>query len=433
MDSLLGATIGTLLLVVAVATGAVAAYVFLRQRLAVVGRTASVEAERTRALLDEQQCHHVELNSAATHVQKGTGLQFWRLEASSNGTEGHIMRDRGHALPEHWQPFSDLPLMEVVAQGITEKWLIKPDNISVDLGPRARGGFAEVRKGKLFNLSDVAVKVAKKLEQPLEGHALTDEWKALRKLRHQNIVLFHGILLLGERNTPLLCPVLEWIEGQDLGMYIWQRFGHKPQVNTGGWMDPDDELSNPTHSNGGTTLAEQNLLIDVCRGMQYLHNLQTPVLHRDLKPGNILVETITEPPRAKIADFGMSMSLTGHAWMKRAGTRAYVAPEVARGEAATVASDVYSFGCVCAFALYAEHPSPESVKEQCQQKAMDGAAWVTSVAAIALTCLHEDARFRANFAELYDRLLISAAPEVGTKSFVLREAEDFRDLRRGSV
>eukprot|EP00971_Amphidinium_carterae_P065638 1300459-Amphidinium_carterae.1 len=38
------------------------------------------------------------------------------------------------------------------------------------------GGFAEVRKGKLFNLSDVAVKVAKKLEQPLEGHALTDEW-----------------------------------------------------------------------------------------------------------------------------------------------------------------------------------------------------------------------------------------------------------------
>jgi serine/threonine protein kinase len=68
------------------------------------------------------------------------------------------------------------------------------------------------------------------------------------------------------------------------------------------------------------------------------------VVHRDVKPGNVLVAA---DGTAKIADFGISQALgdgtqTGTGIV--AGTPAYLSPEVARGEPATFASDVFSLG-----------------------------------------------------------------------------------------
>ena len=45
-------------------------------------------------------------------------------------------------------------------------------------------------------------------------------------------------------------------------------------------------------------------LLDVAKGMYYLHSLQTPVVHRDMKPHNILIGADL---KAKIADFGYSV------------------------------------------------------------------------------------------------------------------------------
>jgi len=41
----------------------------------------------------------------------------------------------------------------------------------------------------------------------------------------------------------------------------------------------------------------------ICQGLQFLHELQRPIIHMDLKPGNILLDDNLMP---KIADFGLS-------------------------------------------------------------------------------------------------------------------------------
>ena len=67
------------------------------------------------------------------------------------------------------------------------------------------------------------------------------------------------------------------------------------------------------------------------------------VIHRDLKPSNIL---LTRDNRAKIADFGMSVAMTGQELTAETGTYRWMAPEVIRHESYSSNADVYSFGIV---------------------------------------------------------------------------------------
>ena len=81
----------------------------------------------------------------------------------------------------------------------------------------------------------------------------------------------------------------------------------------------------------------------VCAALAHAH--ERGVVHRDVKPQNVVVDLDAEPPRAKLMDFGIA-SIAGEAPLTAAGevvgTLAYMSPEQAEGERATEASDVYS-------------------------------------------------------------------------------------------
>jgi serine/threonine protein kinase len=89
------------------------------------------------------------------------------------------------------------------------------------------------------------------------------------------------------------------------------------------------------------------LVTKIARAVHYAH--QRGVLHRDLKPGNILLDEAGEPyvadfGLAKLLDASLNLTLSGAAL----GSPSYMAPEQAAGASReiTTAADVYSLGAI---------------------------------------------------------------------------------------
>ena len=94
------------------------------------------------------------------------------------------------------------------------------------------------------------------------------------------------------------------------------------------------------------------IMRECAAGVHFMHNLQPQVIHRDIKPGNILLQSSAQGPIAKICDFGLSRIFNPEGsslyMSTEAGTPMYRAPEqftIGRKQY-TSAVDVFSLGLV---------------------------------------------------------------------------------------
>lgn len=99
------------------------------------------------------------------------------------------------------------------------------------------------------------------------------------------------------------------------------------------------------------------LIMEAARGLDYAH--RQGVVHRDVKPGNILIGCVRERPMAvKIADFGIADVSRVAGWLEhlRSGTRGYMCAEALRGEQPAPQMDVYALGVVAHEVLLGRSP-----------------------------------------------------------------------------
>ena len=214
---------------------------------------------------------------------------------------------------------------------------------------------------------------------------LRREFDALRHLHHPNIVrtldlgevdgipwlsmeFVDGMVLrewlVGAGKPKLLEPEPEadapegvdldvLFEEPDSGALLAAARGHKSRLETGlEAMLTDEEQVEQNNPDRLHALCEA--LAQVCDGLSFIH--ARGLLHRDVKPGNILVR---QDRRTTLVDFGLAKRMTdpeitdhGHV----VGTYRYMSPEQARGETLDRRSDLYALGATL-YELLAGRPA----------------------------------------------------------------------------
>lgn len=197
-------------------------------------------------------------------------------------------------------------------------------------GELGRGGMGVVYAAHDTKLlRDVALKVMSRAVQ--HDHAAAGrferEARALAAVQHPGIVTVHDY---GQCDGELYL-VMQRIEGDDLEQRLR---GHRH-------LPPDRTAE---------------LAVGVAGALDALH--RNGLVHRDVKPSNILLEAQSQRPvlcdfgLAKQVDRGDGMTGTG----QTVGTVQYMSPEQLSGDPATAASDIYAFGCVLFHCLTGRPP-----------------------------------------------------------------------------
>ncbi|CBI31996.3 unnamed protein product, partial [Vitis vinifera] len=113
--------------------------------------------------------------------------------------------------------------------------------------------------------------------------------------------------------------------------------------------DPNrDDARPPTERDTELTWGRRiKIAVGVARGLDHLHTVPRPIIHRDLKTSNVLLDADFNP---KLSDFGLAKygphDHETHVSTRVLGTKGYVAPEYIGTGHLTLKSDVYSFGVV---------------------------------------------------------------------------------------
>jgi beta-lactam-binding protein with PASTA domain/tRNA A-37 threonylcarbamoyl transferase component Bud32 len=191
-----------------------------------------------------------------------------------------------------------------------------------------QGGMATIYRARDNQLErDVAVKILRPEygADPDFNERFRHEAQSAASLNHPSVVAVY------DYGTDPVGPfiVMELVEGEDLATII-RRSGALPPR------------------------AAARLVAQAARAVAAAH--ARGFVHRDIKPGNILV---THEGRVKVADFGIARALSESALTlpgTTLGSVHYFSPEQARGELATPASDIYSLGIVLFELLTGKRP-----------------------------------------------------------------------------
>jgi serine/threonine-protein kinase len=154
------------------------------------------------------------------------------------------------------------------------------------------------------------------------------EAQILMKLDHPQIMKVLDHFVDSERHYLLL----EYHNGQDLKQFV-KHNGCPSEEKVCAWA------------------------LEIAIILEYLHEQDPPIIHRDLTPDNLVLAT---DGSIVMIDFGAANEFVGKATGTLVGKQSFIAPEQFRGKA-TTQSDLYALGCTLHFLLTGQEPVPLSV------------------------------------------------------------------------
>ncbi|XP_078154806.1 serine/threonine-protein kinase STY46-like [Carex rostrata] len=242
-------------------------------------------------------------------------VEGWAVEDTDGlhkALEASILRNEGSWSGGSSHSSATERLLSLQPKGGLE-WEI--DKRCLKMGEKiASGSCGDLYRGNYLG-EEVAIKILRSehLNENLWGEFI-QEVNILRDLQHENIVRFIGACT----KPPQYSIVTEFMSGGNLYDYL-----HKQK----------------------NVLELPKLLkfaLDVCRGMEYLH--QNSIIHRDLKTANLLVD---KEHVVKVADFGVArFQNQGGVMTAETGTYRWMAPEVINHQPYDHKADVFSFAIV---------------------------------------------------------------------------------------
>lgn len=194
-----------------------------------------------------------------------------------------------------------------------------------------RGGMAVVHRARDLVLGrDVAVKLFRSdVAVAADPRRIKAEISMLASVNHPSLVTLHDASAGGPGEPAYL--VMELVDGRDLGHLL-------------------------------PTIPVRDLIAaaaQVASGLAHVH--ERGIVHRDVKPANVLVAGLGGTVRAKLADLGIARLMDGTRMTEVGtllGTAAYLSPEQVLGESPTPASDVYALGLLVLEGLTGEAAFP---------------------------------------------------------------------------
>ncbi|CAL9129787.1 unnamed protein product [Musa acuminata var. zebrina] len=189
------------------------------------------------------------------------------------------------------------------------------------------GGFGSVYRGFITEHPEEGLQphqVAVKVHDAANGSQGHREWLAevvfLGQLSHPNLVKLIGYCCEDDHRV----LIYEYMAGGSVESHLFSR-----KVPSLPWR------------------VRMKIAFDAAKGLAFLHEAEKPVIYRDFKTSNILLD---EDYNSKLSDFGLAkdgpVGEISHVSTRIVGTRGYAAPEYMMTGHLTASSDVYSFGVV---------------------------------------------------------------------------------------
>ncbi|WP_134740387.1 serine/threonine-protein kinase [Nocardioides sp. 503] len=206
--------------------------------------------------------------------------------------------------------------------------------------PSRIGRYAVTRRIGAGGFATVWLAYDEQLDSPVAVKVLADNWTEDHQVRQR--FLEEG-RYLRRVESPHVVTVYDAGELDDGRPYLVMTYADQ------------GTLADRLEVDGLTTRQAVEVVRQVARGLQALHDRD--ILHRDVKPANVLFRTADRDIRAMVGDLGLGKALDVSSRLTMvAGTPSFVAPEQAQAEALDARADQYSLGVLTYLLLAARPP-----------------------------------------------------------------------------